>query len=259
MITADKVKNQIQTLIETANEKTGNNDADLTSAVGSLVDGFGGAEDLDLVLTQQESLITELKSVLQEKASGGDNFLPDGYSRVGCLRFTGEQIADTGIICNQDTKIKVVFTRDSSDSMYMYGVLSDGNTATVTAYLASGGAWHFGNGSMSRTISANKDVIHTAIVQKSGIESASGTNAYNSVKDFETVGTLMLGTTRNANGTVGAAQFIGKILLFEVWQGENQVLRFIPVIKDGIYGFWDEIGQLFAPSITDTPFEGGDI
>lgn len=43
MITADKVKNQIQSLIDTANGKTGNNDADLTSAVGSLVDGFGGS------------------------------------------------------------------------------------------------------------------------------------------------------------------------------------------------------------------------
>lgn len=48
MITADKVKNQIQSLIDTANEKTGNNDADLTSAVGSLVEGFGGAEVLDI-------------------------------------------------------------------------------------------------------------------------------------------------------------------------------------------------------------------
>ena len=42
MITADKVKNQIQSLIDTANEKTGKEDVDLTSAVGSLVDGFGG-------------------------------------------------------------------------------------------------------------------------------------------------------------------------------------------------------------------------
>lgn len=45
MMTADKVKNQIQTLIDTANEKTGKQDADLTSAVGSLVDGFGSGDD----------------------------------------------------------------------------------------------------------------------------------------------------------------------------------------------------------------------
>ncbi len=40
MITAEQVRNQIQTLIDTANEKTGNDDADLTSAVGSLVEGY---------------------------------------------------------------------------------------------------------------------------------------------------------------------------------------------------------------------------
>ena len=45
MITVDKVKNQIQNLIDTANEKTGNNDTDLTSAVGSLVECFGVGED----------------------------------------------------------------------------------------------------------------------------------------------------------------------------------------------------------------------
>lgn len=50
MITADKVKNQIQSLIDTANEKTGKEDINLTSAVGSLVDGFG--EDLIPYMTK---------------------------------------------------------------------------------------------------------------------------------------------------------------------------------------------------------------
>jgi len=50
MVTADKVKNQIQSLIDTANEKTGKEDVDLTSAVGSLVDGYGqGGNQLDLM------------------------------------------------------------------------------------------------------------------------------------------------------------------------------------------------------------------
>lgn len=53
MITADKVKNQIQSLIDTANEKTGKEDVDLTSAVGSLVDGFGGS-GVDIALLIEE-------------------------------------------------------------------------------------------------------------------------------------------------------------------------------------------------------------
>lgn len=37
----DKIKTQIQNLINTANEKTGNTDTDLTSAVTALVSGYG--------------------------------------------------------------------------------------------------------------------------------------------------------------------------------------------------------------------------
>lgn len=42
MATAESVKNKIINLTNKANEVTGNNDADLTSAVNSLVDGYGG-------------------------------------------------------------------------------------------------------------------------------------------------------------------------------------------------------------------------
>lgn len=41
----DKIKTQIQNLINTANEKTGNTDETLTAAVGSLVSGYGGGSD----------------------------------------------------------------------------------------------------------------------------------------------------------------------------------------------------------------------
>ena len=44
MSTPQSVKTQIQSLIDTANETTGNNDATLTDAVGALVDGYGSGE-----------------------------------------------------------------------------------------------------------------------------------------------------------------------------------------------------------------------
>ena len=42
MSTPITVKTQIQALINNANAKTGNNDTDLTTAVNSLIDGYGG-------------------------------------------------------------------------------------------------------------------------------------------------------------------------------------------------------------------------
>lgn len=44
MATADSVKAKIQGLIASANSKTGNNDADLTTAVNTLISGFGLGE-----------------------------------------------------------------------------------------------------------------------------------------------------------------------------------------------------------------------
>jgi hypothetical protein len=104
------------------------------------------------------------------------------------------------------------------------------------------------------------DIIHTAIVSKAGIKHENGTNAFSGVTDFTAVGTLIVGGTRNASGTVAAPQFVGKILALEMWQGDEQVLRWIPVVGvDGDYHFWDTVWQKFAEEITDVPFEGGNL
>ena len=191
-------------------------------------------------------------------SGGGGSDLPAGYERVNYIRFNDAQIVDTGVICTQDTKIRVIFTRESSNAMYMYGVVNSGNTASVTAYLSNSGAWRFGNKSISRTIETDDELTQVAIVQKSSIKMIGYTGSLTSVNDFETIGTLLIGSVRNANGSVGAAQFIGKILLFEMWQGEDLALQLIPVIGEaGDYRFFDCVSGVFHDSITDTPLDGG--
>ena len=49
---------------------------------------------------------------------GGDSDLPDGYRRADYIQFTGDQIVDTGAICNQNTKIQLAFTREKSTQHY---------------------------------------------------------------------------------------------------------------------------------------------
>ena len=196
-------------------------------------------------------------SVVVAGGEGGDPEMPPGYRRCDFIRFADAQIVDTGIICNQNTKIKVIFTREASDAMYMYGVINDGNTASVTAYLSSGGSWRFGAKSSSRTITTSDDIIHTAVVQKSGITSDTGNSSFSGVEAFETIGSLIIGAVRNASGTVAAAQFVGRIFLFEMWQGSEQVLKLIPVTDGSQYRFWDAVGKKFHDSITNVPLDGG--
>lgn len=192
--------------------------------------------------------------------AAGDPGIPAGYVRANYIRFNDAQIVDTGKLINQDSRIRIVFTRDSSATMYMYGVVNDGNTASVTAYLASGGSWRFGNKSQAKTIAVDENLVQCAVVDKTGAEMPNHAHTWSGVNAFETIGTLTIGAVRNANGTVAAAQFVGKILLFEVWQGDALTLQLIPVKgAAGDFRFFDTVGKEFHDSITEVPLDGGNF
>lgn len=193
--------------------------------------------------------------------AGGDPALPSGYVRCGYIAFASEQIVDTGVICNQDTQIHIVFTRDSNDAVSMYGVASSGNTASVTAYLTTGGGnWRFGSKAVSRNIPVDERIIRNAFVSKTGIESEMTKNSISGVADFETIGTLLIGTARNTDGSLGSAQFVGKIFTFKIWQADELILDLVPVVStDGRYRFWDAVGKEFYDSLTEVTLGGGNI
>lgn len=189
---------------------------------------------------------------------GGDSDLPSGCRRVDYILFTGDQTVDTGIICNQNTKIQLAFTRERSTQHYMFGVASSDNKASVTAYM--GGSWRFGNKSVSKVPTTNADMIYSGLVDNSTVTITGSASAISSVSDFETVGSLLLGACRNSNGTLGASQFEGKIFFFSMWEGDEQVLKLVPVVDaDGNFNFYDTISKQLFGSITDIPLDGGNI
>lgn len=190
---------------------------------------------------------------------GGDAGLPDGYRRADYIRFTGKQVVDTRIICDQNTKIQTYFTRASSTQEYLYGVASSGNTASVTAYL--GGSWRFGNKAVSKPCSTiNEKLGYAAYVDASTISVSGSVSAISGVNAFETVGSLLIGSCRSASGDVGAAQFDGTMSFFAMWRGEEQVLKLVPVVSaDGVYRFFDMVSKSFFDTMTDTPLEGGNL
>ena len=188
---------------------------------------------------------------------GGGNFdgIPDGWARAGYIYFSGAQTVDTNVICNKNTKIQLAFTRERSSQHYLYGVASSDNTASVTAYL--GGSWRFGNKSITKTVTTNADMIYSVTVTASTITITGSASTISGTSTFETVGSLLLGACRNGNGTVGASQFIGKVLFFSMWEGTEQVLHLTPVTDGTTYRFYDMVSNTFFDSITDTPLEGG--
>ena len=225
---------------------------------GRVVDGsFTITEEI----TEQDSLIEQIKTALRGKAAGGggagNTDLPAGYRRVDFIRFTGEQIIDTGIICNQNTQIRLAFTRERTAQHYLYGVASSDNTASVTAYL--GGSWRFGDKASTKNLTTNADMIYSAVVNSSTVTITGSASAISSVNEFETVGTLILGGCRSSDGTIADAQFVGKVFLFVMYHGDEQVLHLVPVTDGSAYRFWDTVSETFFDSITDVPLEGGNL
>lgn len=219
-------------------------------------------EDLDADLTEQEELITTLQNALKGKAIGGgsaDNgILPIGYTPVPSIKFTGEQAVDTGVICNQNTQIRAVFTAEEDKGMYIYGVANTDNTASVTAYRSSvGGRWRFGNQFIVLTTLPDEKRVWSVQVNKENIIRDGVTSTYSNVNDFTAEGTLVLGGGRLADGNIETStRLIGKIVTFELYDEGEPVLSFIPCKNaESVCGFWDIVSEQFFTTIGDTPLQ----
>lgn len=178
--------------------------------------------------------------ILWERPSGGE------YTFLEYLQFNKDKRFDTGIVPTQNTVIEIVFTREDSEAAYLYGVRNSANTASVTAYLSTSGGWRFGN--KYKGYSLALDTVHTAKVQKSGITMDGGKTSW-SISDFTANATLVVGTSRGTGGGMTAAQFIGKIYSFKMYDGSTLVLDWVPCRNaDGTEGFFDNVtGGFVAP------------
>ena len=187
---------------------------------------------------------------------GGDSGLPDGYSYVDFIEFNGKQLVDTGLIGNQDTRIRTSFTWGGSTQNHVYGCASSDNTASITSY--TNGSWRFGNKYASKTIAKNNTTLpYTTYVDKTTIGVTGSITAISGVNDFETIGTLLLGGARSSNGDLPGSGIVGRIFSFKLWDGDTPVMDLIPVTDGTVYRFWDEVSKTFFDSMTDTPLGGG--
>lgn len=187
--------------------------------------------------------ITHNGFVLWEKPSAQDE-----YTFLEFLQFDADMVFDTGIICTNNTQIEIGFIKESDTAQYLYGVRTANNTASVTAYLNTNGAWRFGN--TYKTLTFNRGTRYDVAVNSSGVLVETLLNKYNAtVKAFTAPYTLTIGSARTTAGEVSDAQFAGKLYYFRVYEGDSIVLDYSPcVTSQGIYGFWDSVaGKFVAP------------
>ena len=200
-------------------------------------------------------LPSAMASEIDNLSSGGD--LPSGYKRVDYINFNGTQFIDTKLIGNQDTQISTLFTWESATQRHLFGCASSNNTASITSYM--NGAWRFGNKSATKNPTSKNGMLpFSVLVNKTTISLNHSITSISDVNDFETIGTILLGGARDGDGSLPSIMFTGKVFYFTMWQGEEQVLKLIPVVgTNGDYRFYDMVSKSFFDSITDTPLEGG--
>ena len=197
--------------------------------------------------------LLDVKSLNFYTNEGEDDFtpgssytLPEGYSSIDGVSFNGDILFDLCKITQDDT-IDIMYQRsDTSESQYLYGITNNGNTASVTAYLASNGAWRFGN-QLVRPNVADRNVHRTRIANASSYHDCSDMTMNKSI-DFETADTVVVGGYRDAEGMV-FPQYKGKVYYVRINNGKT--LDWIPCqrLSDEVEGFWDCVEQRFIEPI----------
>lgn len=175
--------------------------------------------------------------------AGGEAKMSNDYEVIDYVTFAKNKLYDLGIV-NSNQTIEVMFARsEKSTTPYLYGCVTSPHTATVSAYLSSGGAWRFG--SSYKGLSTNNTFINRVII-------ANGTTNFNftagtfTKSTFTTPDTVVLGGYRAASGAL-TKNYQGKVYYIRITQGDTPIIDYYPCkrLSDDVEGFWDCVTQTF--------------
>lgn len=175
--------------------------------------------------------------------AGSEARMGEGFEALPYVTFSKDKLYDLGIVNNTYT-IEVMFARsEKSATPYLYGCITSPHTATVSAYMSSGGAWRFG--SSYKGLNTNNTFINRMII-------SNGSTNFNFVagtftkSTFTTPDTVVLGGYRAASGAL-TKNYQGKVYYIRISQGDVPIIDYFPCkrLSDDVEGFWDCVSQSF--------------
>lgn len=175
--------------------------------------------------------------------AGGEAQMPAGYEAIPYVTFSKNKLYDLGIV-NNTYKLEVMFARsEKSSTPYLYGCVTSPHTASVTAYLSSGGAWRFG--SSYKGLSTNNTFINRVIISN-GSTNFNFTAGTFTKSTFTTPDTVVLGGYRAADGSL-TKNYQGKVYYIRITEGDEPIIDYFPCkrLSDEVEGFWDCVTQTF--------------
>lgn len=179
----------------------------------------------------------------EDFVAGGEARMGEGYEAISYVTFKKDRLYDLGIVNNTYT-IEVMFARsEKSTTPYLYGCVTSPHTATVSAYLSSGGAWRFGTS--YKGLSTNNTFINRVIISNGKTDFNFTTGTFTK-STFTTPDTVVLGGYRAASGSL-TKNYQGKVYYIRI-TGDEPVIDYLPCrrLSDGVEGFWNCVNQKFV-------------
>lgn len=175
--------------------------------------------------------------------AGGEARMGEGYEAIPYVTFSKNKLYDLGIVNNTYT-IEVMFARsEKSATPYLYGCITSPHTATVSAYLSSGGSWRFG--SSYKGLNTNNTFINRVVIAN-GTTNINFTAGTFTKSTFTTPDTVVLGGYRAASGSL-TKNYQGKVYYIRISEDEEPIIDYLPCkrLSDEVEGFWDCVSQTF--------------
>lgn len=152
---------------------------------------------------------------------------------VDAITFNGYQCIRTGIIPDQDTKVKVTMNTSSFGEYALFGARTSTEADMFGLFLTSATQVNgqYGTESLIETVDDYTGIDVTFEISKEGLKRDDVVIAEFAEATFEAPVELVIGTC-NTNGTFDSRYFKGNIIKIEVWQKEEQKLDLIPCVDE---------------------------
>lgn len=210
---------------------------------------------MDLVPAKRDSdgvigMLDLVSGTFYTNSGTGDDFIAgeeikvtSGYELLEYTTFDADNLYDLGIV-KSTYEIEVLFQRSETKATpYLYGIVTSPHTASVTAYMSSGGSWRWGNA--YKGISTN-NLNEWRVRMKNGNALYNGTSSNFTKNTFTTPDTVVLGGYRTASGNL-VKNYIGKVFYIRISEDGAYLKDWQPCkrLSDGVEGFWDCVSQTF--------------
>ena len=206
-------------------------------------DSDGKIGMLDIVSGQFFSSETDTEFI-----GGAEMRIDNDYEPIDYVTFNADKLYDAGII-KSTYKIEVLFERtNTSGTPYLYGIVTSPHTASVTAYLTSGGSWRWG--ASYRGFSTSTAKMYKVEISNGTFVGDFSSASFSKSSAFTTPDTLVVGGYRGSSGGTDK-QYKGYIYYFRILEGSTVITDWHPCRRksDGVEGFWDCVTQSFVEPI----------